>query len=256
MTTTTTTPLAAMQAAAEASRAEADAKLEALVIAEREADQRRRQLHRDAWQTWLDGYDPAALARDAVDTRAALERALLETDLGRAMVNHLAAVRRRGAYVTLAREAVRAGATTTASTAHVIDEFAGDAGHYIARLLPHLALDVAMRIVDGEQAQVQGSAQAAYDSVSAKDPVAYRIESPMSEDYTDVLGGEVVPFVAGVAYLPAGDGRIAHYERGEQYRVTPVFGIPSTHAAAEARMRAQTAGDVRIGLPIQDGGRA
>lgn len=247
---TKTPTLAEQYEAAEKAQRDAEAKRTVLAEAERQADLERRRRRAAAWQTWLDTYDPAALRADVDAAEANVRTALQTSDLGRALVDAIAARMRRNAHVDLARQAHAAGATGAGDDEY---DVIGDAVQHIGQLLPALVVEAAQAQVAAEREQVEAGPAAAYASVDAREPVAVKVNSGRAEDYVDVLGDLRVEFIGGVAFLGTDHPAIGYYERTDGYAVTAVYGVPSVHAAAAARLAADTQHEVRVGTPAQSG---
>ena len=121
-------------------------------------------------------------------------------------------------------------------------------------LLAKMVYAIASANVDEEARAVRDRPRTAYESVGAREPVAYKVVSPRREDYVDVYGAIHIHFVGGVAYLsPEREDIVDYYRRTYAYEVVLAYGIPTRHAEAERQSAAQAAQGVRIGTPTQDG---
>jgi len=238
---------------AEQARVLAARKLEELAEAQRQADLLRRQRRLEAWQQWASTYDPAALRKDVDDTEAAVHEALVSCELGRALVDHLAALRRRAAFAALADDAAANGAVLAAPADLGSTQQIGEWTEFAGTLLSTLAAETANAMVDDQITAVRDSAKAAYASVDTRDPVAFRITSPIPADYVDAVGSGKVTFIAGVAYVNAADPVMRYYRsNSSHYEITPVFGIPSEYSAALAKREELLGTDRHLGVPTRE----
>jgi hypothetical protein len=96
----------------DALRKKADKAREDLAAAEQQAAQdeadraaRRRDAQTQVWADVARGYDPRARRREVVDARDELHRALVDTDLGRALTGYMAAIVREQRYAEQGRSA-------------------------------------------------------------------------------------------------------------------------------------------------------
>ncbi|OLB78823.1 MAG: hypothetical protein AUI14_12150 [Actinobacteria bacterium 13_2_20CM_2_71_6] len=247
MSTDLSTELLAATEAEAAAAAEFAQLRERKAAAERATATERRRREVQAWQDFIDGYDLSADKRAVEETAEALGRAVESSELGRALLAHVAAALRAGWRASLAQDAVAAGAQPAGSYDPRGIDLVGDAAAFAGHLLGPVVAELARRQVDAEVAQVRQQVAEAYASVHPVQPSGYRIEATgRTDDWQDNIGGAGVVFFAdGVAYVmrsAVGDARLTSllaYWRSlpDHYQVTEVYGdVPDAHTEALRRV--------------------